>query len=462
MKATIFANRHEAGKLLAHALADVQKLQKLRPVILALPRGGVPVAAPVADALQAPLDVIIVRKIGVPSQPEVAMGAVGEDGASVRDEHLIRMLGITDEAFDAIYLNELGEVERRSRRYRGSRPMIDIRGRNVIIVDDGIATGSTALAAVRVARTRGAASITIATPVCSPEARRLILYEADDLIALQTPSNLLAVGYYYDDFRATQDQEVENILEANSHRGPDGSHDPHEHDRHQHDPHNAQNPGARAGVLPTDEGVELTIDNVVLDGHLCVPHDPVGVVIFAHGSGSDWHSPRNRLVSDVLVDAGIATLRFDLLTPEEAAHRTLEFAFDVQAARLRAAATWVRNDARVESLPVGYFGASTGAAIALIAAADAPGEVAAIVSRGGRPDLAGHNLRQVEAPTLLIVGGEDTDVLGLNQQASRELAGEHRVLIIPGATHLFEEPGTLAAAADAARDWFVGHFVPGT
>jgi putative phosphoribosyl transferase len=215
MRAQIFANRDEAGRLLADAMIEgFGDLGIEHPVVLALPRGGVPVAAPVAKALKAPLDLIIVRKIGVPTQPEVAMGAIGEDGAVVRDEHLLSMLGISDAAFDNIMLSEMGELERKADRYRRNHAMIDINGRDVIIVDDGIATGSTALAAVKVARARGAAHVVVATPVCSPEARRLILYEVDDLFALQTPEQLLAVGYYYDDFHPTPDEEVERILAA--------------------------------------------------------------------------------------------------------------------------------------------------------------------------------------------------------------------------------------------------------
>lgn len=210
MNVTIFANRTEAGSLLAAALTD---LRSQHPVVLALPRGGVPVAAPVADALPAPLDVIVIRKVGIPGQPEVAMGAIGEDGATVRDEHVINMLGITGEVFDGVMMKEMGELERRIERYRANRPRIDLTGRSVIIVDDGIATGSTVLAAVKVARAQGAARIVVATPVCSPEARRTILYEVDDLIALQTPDPLLAVGYYYDDFHPVPEHEVERILD---------------------------------------------------------------------------------------------------------------------------------------------------------------------------------------------------------------------------------------------------------
>jgi dienelactone hydrolase len=214
-----------------------------------------------------------------------------------------------------------------------------------------------------------------------------------------------------------------------------------------------------AGVR--ESAVEIPADGVVLDGDLTVPPDAHGIVVFAHGSGSGRFSPRNRAVANVLVQAGLATLLMDLLTAEEEAVdlRTRHLRFDVGLLGRRVIATieWLAADATVTALPVGCFGASTGAAAALIAAAERPERVAAVVSRGGRPDLAGEALFRVTAPTLLIVGGNDIEVLRLNQQALAALAGEARLEIVPGATHLFEEPGALERVAVLARDWFVGH-----
>jgi dienelactone hydrolase len=214
-----------------------------------------------------------------------------------------------------------------------------------------------------------------------------------------------------------------------------------------------------AGVR--ESAVEIPADGIVLDGDLTVPPDAHGIVVFAHGSGSGRFSPRNRAVANVLVQAGLATLLMDLLTAEEEAVdlRTRHLRFDVGLLGRRVIATieWLAADATVTALPVGCFGASTGAAAALIAAAERPERVAAVVSRGGRPDLAGEALFRVTAPTLLIVGGNDIEVLRLNQQALAALAGEARLEIVPGATHLFEEPGALERVAVLARDWFVGH-----
>ncbi|MFG1709133.1 dienelactone hydrolase family protein [Nonomuraea sp. M3C6] len=192
-----------------------------------------------------------------------------------------------------------------------------------------------------------------------------------------------------------------------------------------------------------------------VEGDLIVPEAAPGVVVFAHGSGSGRYSPRNRYVAEVLNKAGLGTLLFDLLTPEEEADRANVFDIGLLAERLLQRTDWVREEA---GLPIGYFGASTGAAAALWAAAEPGNAVAAVVSRGGRPDLAGERLSAVRAPTLLIVGGRDPVVVELNEEAQRRLLAESRMTVVPGATHLFEEPGALEAVAGHARDWFTTHF----
>jgi len=202
--------------------------------------------------------------------------------------------------------------------------------------------------------------------------------------------------------------------------------------------------------------VVVTADHVELPGALAVPAGAIGTVVFAHGSGSSWTSPRNTRVAEILGGARLATLLFDLLTPAEADNRRNVFDVPLLAGRLAAATAWLRADDELGPLPLGYFGASTGAAAALWAAAEDPG-VRAVVSRGGRPDLARRRLAAVRAPTLLIVGSFDPVVLDLNEEARLFLHCECALRIVPGATHLFEEPGTLAAAAELARDWFLDH-----
>jgi len=206
-----------------------------------------------------------------------------------------------------------------------------------------------------------------------------------------------------------------------------------------------------------DEEVEVAVGPVLLAGRLTVPEHPLGVVVFAHGSGSSRHSPRHRYVARVLQEFGLATLLFDLLTPDGEADRANVVAGDLLADRLTAVLGWVREQPECRGLPVGLFGASTGTAAALWAAAAPEADIAAIVSRGGRPDLAGPRLERVQAPTLLIVGGRDDVLLQLNEAAAARLRCEHRVVRVSGATHLFEEPGTLELAARLAREWFVAH-----
>lgn len=203
--------------------------------------------------------------------------------------------------------------------------------------------------------------------------------------------------------------------------------------------------------------VEVPIDGVRLAGTLTLPEDALGVVLFAHGAGSSRFSPRNRFVASELVGAGVGTLLFDLLTEAESDDREKVFDIPLLAGRLIGATEWVRADPESAALPIGYFGASTGAAAALVAAAEQPTGVEAIVSRGGRPDLAGDALGQVCAPTLLIVGGLDDVVIGLNREAYDALRAEKELVVVPGASHLFEEPGMLEEVARLAAGWFRRH-----
>jgi putative phosphoribosyl transferase len=206
------------------------------------------------------------------------------------------------------------------------------------------------------------------------------------------------------------------------------------------------------------EVVRIPVDGAHIEGALELPDNPVGLVLFAHGSGSSRHSPRNNFVARVLREHGIGTLLMDLLTPEEDRDYSRRFDIDLLVERLRAAAHWVGQNPDTASLKMGYFGASTGAAAALRAAAGDE-SIAAVVSRGGRPDLAAPaELRKVKAPTLFLVGGQDFGVIELNERAFADLVCEKQLVIVPGATHLFEEPGTLEEVAAQAAAWFVKHF----
>jgi putative phosphoribosyl transferase len=424
-----FRDRREAGRRLAERLSG---LRASSPLVLGLPRGGVPVAFEVARALGAPLDILVVRKLGVPFQPELGMGAVGEDGVRVLNAEVLRQAGVTEAQLAQVEARERAEVEERATRLRGGRPAIPFPGRTVVIVDDGLATGGTARAAVRVARERGAARVILAVPVAPPETVATLRRDADDVVAVETPEPFFAIGGWYSDFSPTSDDEVIALL--------------------------AQGGAGRevGGELSgADKEIVIPAEGRQLAGHLTIPSGARGLVVFAHGSGSGRHSPRNQAVARALNDAGLGTLLFDLLSPDEEADRANVFDIPLLAGRLGAATAWLADQDNTRGLPIGFFGASTGAGAALWAAAEPDSPVRAIVSRGGRPDLAGARLGSVRAPTLLIVGGRDEAVLELNRDAARHLTCEHRIEVVPGATHLFEEPGALEAVADLAARWFL-------
>lgn len=219
--------------------------------------------------------------------------------------------------------------------------------------------------------------------------------------------------------------------------------------------------GVSFGPLGEERSVQVRADGVVLEGDLGIPPGAEGMVLFAHGSGSSRKSSRNRYVAQMLRNAGLATLLIDLLTPEEGVvdEQTAHLRFDIPllVRRLVGAIDWLRQEPDTQAYTIGLFGASTGGGAALVAAAERPEAVAAVVSRGGRPDLAGPALKQVQAPTLLIVGGLDDVVIELNREAFEQLPGIKAMRIVPGATHLFEEPGTLEEVARLAMEWFGGY-----
>jgi len=421
-----FRNRRDAGDQLVRRL---EHLRAERPVVLGLPRGGVPVAAIVAQRLGAPLDILVVRKIGVPFHPELAMGAVGEEGVRVIDDDVVQLARVTPSELADVEAREKVEVERRAHRYRAGRAPVPIAGKTVVIVDDGIATGSTVRAAIQVARARGVARIVLAVPVASAGSARELRPQVDELVYVAAPESFYAVGQFYDDFSQTSDDDVVALL--------------------------AGAPGS--GDSGLDQDVTIEIDGARLYGRLTVPPGARGTVLFAHGSGSSSQSPRNQLVARRLNDVGVGTLLFDLLTEDEANDRRNVFDIDLLAARLGAATHWLAAQHPEVSGSLGYFGASTGAAAALRAAADPQIDVDAVVSRGGRADLAFEHLGRVRAPTLLIVGGNDEPVLHLNRRAAEQLRCEHQLVVVRDATHLFEEPGALEAVARVAAVWFVRH-----
>ncbi|WP_257385452.1 alpha/beta family hydrolase [Tahibacter caeni] len=434
-----FQDRAQAARALADALASYRGS---RPVVLGIPRGGMPMARIVADALGGELDMILVRKLGAPGNPEYAIGSVDERGSIL----------LNDDAewtgADEAYVRDEARVQMalmRERRARyGGGTVRSLSGRTVIVLDDGLATGSTMEAALRAVRAQHPASLVCAVPVAAPDSLAHVRRFADEIVCLATPHPFRAVSLYYRRFPEVTDEEVTAALRESA---------------------------APKREQAVSELVHIPAGQRLLEGALTVPDAAVGLVVFAHGSGSSRHSSRNRFVADALAHRTIATLLFDLLTPQEDALRANRFDIDILAERLETAVAWVSRHPRCRGLPLGLFGASTGAAAALRVAAEHPDAIAAVVSRGGRADLAGREtLQQVRCPVLLIIGSADREVLALNQAARRSIGACAELRIVPGAGHLFEEPGTLEAMAALAADWFqrrlslagAGHAVPHT
>ena len=422
-----FASRREAGRLLAGELEDAGVLDWSagRIVVIGLARGGVEVAAEVASILRAPLDALAVRKVGHPWQPEYGIGAVAPGGIQYIRAHD----GLTEEELAQAVRIAAMAAETLDATLHAHRAPVDVLGATCILVDDGLATGGTMVAAIRWAHARGARRVVVAVPVGADATVRGV--EADDdvdsVVCLVTPSDFGAVGFWYDDFQQVSDEDVVALLAASQ-------------------------------DTSTTFAEEIPVDHVRLAADLTVPTSAIGWVVFAHGSGSSRRSPRNIEVATALNQAQIATLLFDLLTRDEEVDRQNVFDIELLTRRLVAATRWLSARPAAGDLPIGCFGASTGAAAALLAASELGDEIAAVVSRGGRPDLAWHGLAQVRAPTLLIVGSADRVVLDLNEAAAAQLTCPHELAIVPGATHLFEEPGALERAVELATAWFTEQF----
>ena len=439
MRGPLFRDRAYAGQLLAQRLTRLAHNPSV--LVLALPRGGVPVGFEIATALGAPLDVFVVRKLGVPGHVEYAMGAIAPGGVRILDSDTISGLDIAPDAVEAVTRREQLELERRTRAYRVG-PAPRIQDATVILVDDGIATGASMQAAVTAIRRLGAGAVVVAAPVMSREALRLFGTLADRCECLVSPEPFGSVGAHYEDFDQLSDADVRLLLSAARHRSD----------------------VARQGERARASGVVIPAGSVELLGDLVVPHDASGIVVFAHGSGSSRRSTRNQHIAAALNQRGFATLLFDLLTETEERwdreRAVLRFDIELLASRLVQATDFLHERPDTRRMPLGYFGASTGSAAALVAAANRSAVVRAVVCRGGRPDLASGWLAGVRAPTLMIVGGNDLEVLALNRSARDALLStDAQLLTVPGASHLFEEPGALDQVARLAGDWFATHLV---
>lgn len=428
----IFNNRTHAGELLAEKLL---KYKSRKPVILALPRGGVPVAAEIAARLGAPFDVLVVRKIGAPFNSELAIGAVCESDEPILNTITLAQIGFEPDDIRNTLKSEKTEVQRQIKLFRQGAKLGDLTQNCVIIVDDGLATGATVKAAIRFLQKKGVEHIVVAVPVAPASTARVIRPRVDELVSLVELEDLYSVGQWYRDFNQVSDEDVLSLLAEQS----------------------GQNRKLRSPPKGRSVIIDLERENKKnqLRGEFTEFPGMKAIIVFTHGSGSGRQSTRNVQVAEVLNRAGFGTLLFDLLTDNEVKNRKNIFDIKLLSQRLLRVTAWLRQQQNAKGLKIGYFGASTGAAAALVAASQLTGEesIFSLVSRGGRPDLAGEALERVTAPVLLLVGGKDYDVIELNRIAKKKMRNA-KLSIVPNATHLFEEAGTLQEAARQAAYWF--------
>lgn len=422
----IFHDRKHAGRLLAEKLG---KYKEQNAIVLALPRGGVPVASEIAAMLKAPLEVLVVRKIGAPFQSELAVGAICEEDEPIWNGAILVRFGLEPDDLGRTVRVEREKIRNQIKLFRESRAFPSVAKKTVIIVDDGLATGATMSAAVRYLRKKAADRIVIAVPVAASTTASKLRSKVDEAVILEEREDLRSVGEWYEDFSQVTDNEVVSLLKNKSDK-----------------------------AKKVNREFEIPVGKINLKGDITTIPSMKALIVFAHGSGSSRKSPRNQQVARYLNEKGFGTLLFDLLTDQEAENRKNIFNIDLLSDRLVLVTKWLRGRPELMNIPIGFFGASTGAGAAIQAASKLSKKesVYAIVSRGGRPDLAGEALKAVKAQTLLLVGGQDFGVIELNQQAQSLLANCD-LSIVAGATHLFEEPGTLEEVSKQAAEWFRDH-----
>lgn len=422
-----FTDRAEAGRRLAER---VRAFAVTDPIIVALPRGGVPVGAELARRLRVPLDVLLVRKIGLPSNPEFGVGALTEDGRLYYDDTALARMNVSREALAETVESERAELHRRLALYRGGRPAPRLGGRDVIVVDDGLATGGTARAALAMVRRQRPARLVLAVPVGHLSAVEGLRHDADQLVVLTAPENFRAVGEWYRDFEQLTDGYVTAVLAELGTAAP---------------------PGA------SERAVRFRAGEVYLDCDYAVPPQIAGTVVMAVEEGRSH--PQHRAVARALREHGFATLLLDVLTAEERQSQGVGAApgTAVLAERLEAAVRWLRRAAVAASDPVGLLGVGAGAVAAVTAAAHCPDDVGAVVTCGGRLDFAEEALPDVRAPTLVLVEGEDSFVRELAEWAAARMSARQEVRVVAGPERLLTDPRSWEEVGAAAVGWYRSH-----
>lgn len=427
-----FHDRAQAGRLLADRLRA-----SLRPpaVVAAIPRGGVAVALPIVERLELPLTVIYARKLTAPVAPELAFGALDEDGEVIIDAEAVAMLDLEPADIQRAKARVAAEITRRMALYRVPPLAHYLPGAHVVLVDDGLATGLTMWAALAYARRHGASQITLAVPCASTQAAERFRREVDHFVSLVVDPAFSAVGAYYLDFSPVPDDAVRAMLECAKRCVP--------------------------AAAPSRSGLRVSFKSSRghrLAGELLLPDGagPHPAVTFAHGWGSSKASPRNRAAAEALRTAGIAAFLFDFTGHGESEGSQEESTLSQQADDLRAALDVLQAMDDIDARRLGVAGASSGGAAALRLAAGDP-RVRALVLRSGNPAGAEESAHRIRVPTLLVVGDQDVATRAANEELLPRLAGVRQLEVVPRGDHLFTDPGALARASEVAVGWMRKH-----
>jgi putative phosphoribosyl transferase len=419
----IFNDRIDAGRQLAVA---VKAGNFESPIVLGIPRGGVPVAAEVARAVHGQLAVVVARKLGAPGNPELAIGATTETGVAYINDAIAVAVGADKQYVETERQRQVREAHKREQMFNSHRRP-PVHGRTVVIVDDGIATGATAIAAVRSIKAEGAARVVLAVPVGAPHTLDVMRREADEVICLYAPEDFWAVGQFYYHFDPVHDDDVLRTLEAFEMKVPA-------------DP-------AREAII-TRDGVRLAASLMTPGGP-----GPFPLVVFVHGLGSSKESPRNVVIANHLVDAGIASLLFDLSGHGDSSDDPAG-GIEAFVADLEAVFRWADEQDEVNKDLIGVAGSSMGATVAVAAVIAGRVHPHAMVLRA--PPVQVSDFRRIQVPSLVLIGSQDP----LRRSVEEGVRGcpDLTLSVVQGAGHLFEEPGTLRQALDRTVDWFLSRF----
>jgi len=419
-----FRDRKDAGEQLA---AVLKQKGYVDAVVLGIPRGGLPVATEVARAVGGILAVVVARKLGAPGNPELAIGATTASGITYINEGVARAVGASQAYIDAEKLRQVLEAQRREELFDGHRRP-GLKDRTVIVVDDGVATGATAIAAIRATKAEGAKRVVIAVPVGPPEMIELLGKEADEVVCLESDPGFWAVGQYYDNFDQVSDQDVRALLNA------------------------------YAAPPPAPDSTHVTIkrNQINLAGILTTPAGagPFPLVIFVHGLGSGKDSPRNVTIAAHIVDSGIATLLFDLSGHGESSADPHD-GLGAYVADLQAAFAWATVAPQVKNDAIGIAGSSLGATIAVKALIEGHVKPRTMVLRA--PPVEPEDFRRIDVPSLVLIGS--LDPLRSDVEWGATPCPQLTLSVVQGASHLFEEPGTLEQALRLTVGWFVQHLL---